>query len=51
MRTKKATQTATIAIKISPERKAIFDELLIKNDESKTEVILRCIEKYIQDNK
>ena len=51
VRTKKATQTATIQIKISPEQKAIFNELLIKNDESKTEVILKCIDKYIEDNK
>jgi hypothetical protein len=48
VRTKKATQTATIQIKISPEKKADFDELLREYGESKTDVLLKCIDKYIE---
>jgi predicted DNA-binding protein len=48
VRTKRATQTATIQIKISPEKKAILDELLRKNGESKTDILLECIDEYIK---
>jgi hypothetical protein len=51
LRTKKASKTARIQIKIEPEKKAIFDDLLLKKNESKTDVILKCIERYIKDNK
>ena len=49
MRTKTASKTARIQIKIEPEKKAIFDKLLSNNNESKTDVLLRCIDKYIEE--
>jgi len=51
MRTKKATKTARIQIKIEPDKKELFDEILENNNESKTEVLLKCIDKYIKDNR
>lgn len=51
MRTKRATQTARIQVRIEPDKKEKFEKLLIANDESKTEIILKCIDKYIEKNK
>ena len=51
MRTKKASKTARIQIKIEPEKKAIFDKLLSDNNESKTEILLMCIDRYIEERK
>ena len=51
VRTKKASKTARIQIKIEPEKKAIFDKLLSDNNESKTEILLMCIDRYIEERK
>ena len=47
LRTKKASKKDRINILIDHDKKTIFDELLRENNESKTEVILKCIDRYI----
>jgi len=51
LRTKKASKKSRINIIIDSDKKDIFDSILRENNESKTEVILRCIDKYIKEKK
>ena len=50
MRTKKATKKSRINIIIDSDKKNILDEILKENNDSKTDIILECIDNYIKKN-